>query len=87
MLGQSTAWDTAEVVVHSLEFGERRTITRGGDARVVATGQLLYALDTVLFAVPFDLARLEVAGGPVPESRQGTRGIFSYPLTGAGRRG
>ena len=66
MLGQSTAWDTAEVVVHSLETGERRTITRGGDARVLPTGHLLYALDTVIFAVPFDLARLEVTGGPVP---------------------
>ena len=66
MLGQSTAWDTAEVMVHSLETGERRAITRGADARVLPTGHLLYALDTVLFAVPFDLARLEVTGGPVP---------------------
>jgi serine/threonine-protein kinase len=66
MLGQSTAWDAAEVVVHSLQTGERRTITRGADARVLATGHLLYALDTVLLAVPFNLGRLEVTGGPVP---------------------
>ena len=64
MLGQSTAWDTADVAVHTLETGERRTITRGADGRVLSTGHLLYALDTVLFAVPFDLARLEVTGGP-----------------------
>jgi serine/threonine-protein kinase len=66
MLGQSTAWDSAHVVVHSLDTGERRTITRGSDARVLPTGHLLYALDTVLFAVPFDLGRLEATGGPVP---------------------
>jgi eukaryotic-like serine/threonine-protein kinase len=66
MVGQSTAWDTAEVVVHSLDTAERRTITRGSDARVLASGHLVYALDTELFAVPFDSTRLEPTGGPVP---------------------
>jgi serine/threonine-protein kinase len=66
MVGQSTAWDTADIVVHSLDTGERRTIARGSDARVLPTGHLIYALDTVLFAVPFDLKRLEVTGGPAP---------------------
>jgi serine/threonine-protein kinase len=66
MVGQWTAWNTAEVVVLALDSGERRAITRGSDARVLPTGHLIYALDTVLFAVPFDLERLEVTGGPVP---------------------
>jgi serine/threonine-protein kinase len=66
MVGQSTAWDSAEVVVHSLDTGERRAITRGSDARVLASGHLIYALDTELFAVPFDSTRLEPTGGPVP---------------------
>ena len=66
MVGQSTAWDTARVIVQSLDTGERKDIVRGGDARVAPTGHLLYAVDAVLFAAPFDLARREVTGGPVP---------------------
>jgi len=38
----------------------------GSDARYVPTGHLVYALEDVLFALPFDLASLEVSGGPVP---------------------
>ena len=34
--------------------------------RYVPTGHLIYALEDVLFALPFDLASLEVSGGPVP---------------------
>ena len=66
MLGQSTAWDNARVVVHSLDTGRRQELVRGSDARVLPTGQLVYALDNVLFAMPFDIATREVRGGPVP---------------------
>jgi len=38
----------------------------GSDARYVPTGHLIYALDDALFALPLDLERLEVSGGPVP---------------------
>ena len=59
-------WDAAEMVVHSLQTGERRVLWRGGsDARFVPTGHLIYALGDALFALPFDLERLEVSGGPV----------------------
>jgi dipeptidyl aminopeptidase/acylaminoacyl peptidase len=62
-----TRWDVAEIVAHSLETGERKVLWRGGsDARYVPTGHLIYALDDALFALPFDLERLEVSGGPVP---------------------
>jgi serine/threonine-protein kinase len=66
MIGQSTAWDSARVVVEARESGARREILRGGDARYVPTGHLVFALDTVLYAVAFDLATQEVRGGPVP---------------------
>jgi len=60
-------WDEAQIVVQSLESGERRILWEGGsDARYVPTGHLVYALEDVLFALPFDLASLEIAGGPVP---------------------
>jgi Tol biopolymer transport system component len=62
-----TRWDEAQIVVQLLESGERKILWTGGsDARYVPTGHLVYALEDVLFAVPFDLANLEVTGGPVP---------------------
>jgi len=60
-------WDLAEIVVQSLASRERKVLWRGGsDARYVPTGHLVYALGNTLFALPFDLDRLEVSGGPVP---------------------
>ena len=62
-----TRWDEAQIVVQSLDSGERKILWEGGsDARYVPTGHLVYALEDVLFALPFDLASLEVSGGPVP---------------------
>jgi eukaryotic-like serine/threonine-protein kinase len=66
MLGQSTAWDQAEVILQSLATGERKTLVRGSDARILPTGHLVYALDTVVYASPFDLRTREVTGAPVP---------------------
>ena len=60
-------WDEAQIVVQSLETGERKVLWEGGsDARYLPTGHLVYALEDVLFALPFDLASLEVSGGSVP---------------------
>ena len=66
-LGDGTNWDDAQIVVHSLETGERNVLIEGGrDARYVPTGHLVYVLDGTLLAVPFDVDGLEVTGGPVP---------------------
>jgi eukaryotic-like serine/threonine-protein kinase len=43
--------------------------------RIVQSGHLLYALGTVLFAVPFDLERLEVRGAPTPMIENVQRGV------------
>ena len=62
-----TRWDEAQIVAQSLESGERKLLWEGSsDARYVPTGHLVYAFEDVLFALPFDLASLEVSGGPVP---------------------
>jgi serine/threonine-protein kinase len=66
MVGQATAWDTADVVVQWLASAERRPLVRGSDARVLPTGHLVYALGNVLYAVPFDPEAMEVVGGPIP---------------------
>ncbi|OFW19810.1 MAG: hypothetical protein A3H97_14920 [Acidobacteria bacterium RIFCSPLOWO2_02_FULL_65_29] len=62
----SAAWDEAQVVVQSLEAGERKAIVTGSDGRYVPTGHLVYALNTVLFAVSFDASTQQIQGAPVP---------------------
>jgi eukaryotic-like serine/threonine-protein kinase len=60
-------WEKARIVVQSVASGERKTLIEGGaDARYVPTGHLVYAVGGSLFAVAFDLQRLEVRGGPAP---------------------
>ena len=54
-----------EVVVQSLESGERKVLFPGLFPRYISTGHLLYGLDDKLFAVPFDLTTLEAVGEPV----------------------
>lgn len=60
-------WDRASIVVQSLASGERKVLIQGGsDARYVPTGHLVYAIGGSLFAVAFDVERLEVRSAPVP---------------------
>jgi eukaryotic-like serine/threonine-protein kinase len=60
-------WDKGQIVVQSLATGQRKVIVEGGaDPRYLGTGHLVYALSGVVLAVPFDAARGEVTGGPVP---------------------
>jgi serine/threonine-protein kinase len=60
-------WDTAQIVVQSLDSGRRDVVVqRGADARYVPTGHLVYAFDGTLLAVPFDVTRLAVTGDAVP---------------------
>jgi serine/threonine-protein kinase len=63
----SNRWDTARLMTHSLRSGERKVlITGASDGRYVPTGHLIYLVSGTMFAVPFDLERLEVKGGAVP---------------------
>ncbi|MBZ5620472.1 MAG: serine/threonine-protein kinase [Acidobacteriia bacterium] len=73
-------WDHARIVVQSLTSGEQRTIIEGGsDARVVPTGHLVYALGGSLFAVAFDLSRLEVLSDRVAVVEGITRASADAP--------
>jgi tricorn protease-like protein len=60
------SWEGAEIVVGDLESGQQRVLLNGEDGRYVPTGHLVFALDTTLFAVPFDGAAGAVTGGRVP---------------------
>ncbi|TDI47528.1 MAG: serine/threonine-protein kinase, partial [Acidobacteria bacterium] len=60
-------WDEANIVVANLDTGERKTLIRvGRDARYLPTGHLVYAVESTLFAVPFDVGKLELMGDPAP---------------------
>ena len=60
-------WERARVMVQSLTSQESKTLIDGAsDGRYVRTGHLVYALSGRLFAVAFDLQRLELTGDPVP---------------------
>ncbi|HEX7778412.1 MAG TPA: protein kinase, partial [Vicinamibacterales bacterium] len=93
-LGTGTAadrWEKADIVVHSLKSGERKRLFTGGtDARYLPTGHIVYALGGNLFAVVFDLDRLEVKGGPVPvvegvrRSPGGATGAAQYGVSATG---
>jgi len=60
-------FEKAQIVVQILKSGERKLLLDGGsDARYLPTGHIVYGFGGTLFAVPFDLGRLQVTGGPVP---------------------
>jgi tRNA A-37 threonylcarbamoyl transferase component Bud32 len=58
-------FNSATIAVASLKTGERKTLPiRGGYARYLAGGYLVFERQEGLYAVPFDLQRLEVIGTP-----------------------
>jgi serine/threonine-protein kinase len=60
-------FEGAEIVVYSMASGQRKTVQRGGfHARYLPSGHVVYMHEGTLFAVPFDLQRLEVTGQPAP---------------------
>jgi serine/threonine protein kinase/WD40 repeat protein len=60
-------FDGANIEVISLADHHRKTLVRGGSfGRYLPSGQLIYVNRGTLFAVPFDVDRLEVRGAPVP---------------------
>jgi serine/threonine-protein kinase len=85
-------WDKAKIYVQPLKGGgARKLVVDGGtDGRYVSTGHIVYAYQGTLFAVPFDLRRLQVTGGQAPvvegvrRSGGGSTGAahFSFSQTG-----
>jgi serine/threonine-protein kinase len=86
------SWNRAQIVVQQLKTGERKVLIEGGsDARYVPTGHIVYALGTTLLAVPFDVRKLQVTGGPIPiietvrRATEGSTGAaqFSFSKNGS----
>ena len=73
-------YDDAEIVVYSIASGQRKTVQRGGSsARYLPSGHVVYMDEGTLFAVPFDLKRLEVTGQSAPI----LEGVVTNPNGGA----
>ena len=81
----TSRWDEAEIVVQPLGAGERKVVWTGGsDARYVRSGHLVFALSSALFAIPFDLTRLETSGAPVPVIENVARAFLPEGNTASG---
>jgi DNA-binding winged helix-turn-helix (wHTH) protein/Tol biopolymer transport system component len=81
--------DDAAIEVMQLKTGERKTLLHGGYfGRYLPGGHLLYLHQGVLFAVAFDLMRLEVLGTPVPVlddvAGNAARGGGQFDFSGTG---
>jgi len=73
------SYEDAEIVVYSMASGERKTVQRGGFyGRYLPSGYVVYMHEGTLFAVPFDLQRLEVTGQPAPV----LEGVVTVPANG-----
>jgi Tol biopolymer transport system component len=65
--GTGASLEDSDIVVYSMASGQRKTLQRGGFyARYLPSGHVVYMHEGTLFAVPFDLKRLEVTGQPAP---------------------
>ena len=73
-----------EIMVQSLESGERKVLFPGVAPKYLSTGHLVYGIGDVLFAVPFDLDSLQVTGGPVPMVEGVRQGPMHYALSASG---
>jgi Tol biopolymer transport system component len=75
----------SELVVRSLESGERKVLFAGINATYISTGHIVYGLGDVLLAVPFDLDTLETVGGSVPlVEGVRTNNMMQYDVAPAG---
>jgi serine/threonine-protein kinase len=66
--GVGIIFEDADINVYSMASGQRKTLLRHGGfyVRYLPSGHLVYMHAGTLFAVPFDLRRLEVTGQPTP---------------------
>jgi serine/threonine-protein kinase len=82
--GDSTSFDGGTIEVVRVDTGERKVVHRGGYyARYVPTGHLLFVHRGTLFALPFDLGRMQATGSQMPV----LEGIEANPSEGSAQFG
>jgi serine/threonine-protein kinase len=64
-------FDGATIEALNLKTGIRKTVYRGGTfGRYISTGHILFVNKDTIFAMPFDIDRLEVTGSPAPVAQE-----------------
>ncbi len=77
-------YEDADIAVYSTATGERKKLLSGGYfGRYLPTGHLVYMHEDTVFAVPFDVQRLQVTGSPAPilEGVSATTGSASVQIS------
>jgi len=75
-------YEDASIAAVSLKTGQFKIVERGGYfGRYLPSGHLIYVHQGTLFAVPFDLKRLETSGTPAPQLEE----VAGYPVSGGGQ--
>jgi eukaryotic-like serine/threonine-protein kinase len=86
-LARGNGADSEQIVVQSLENGSRRVVLdQGSDARFAA-GHLVYASNSRLFALPFEVGTLAATGPPVPvvdDVARAPTGIAQFAISSSG---
>jgi hypothetical protein len=77
---ESESYDDASIAVFSVDSGRRKVLVEGGFyPRYASSGHIIYGRSGTLFAIPFDIDRLEVTGRAVPV----VEGVMMSRNTGA----
>ena len=64
---QASDFDDASIELLDLETGERKVLHQGGSyGRYVHSGHVVYVTGGTLFAIPFDIERMELTGSAFP---------------------
>jgi serine/threonine-protein kinase len=75
----STPIERSRILAQSLKTGKQTVLVEGAVfGRYVPSGHVMFARGETVFAVPFDLGRLEVTGAPVPV----LEGVATFPQNG-----
>ncbi len=74
-----TSFDEAAIAVLDTKSGEKKILIRGGSyGRYIPTGHIVYARGSYIYAVPFNLQKLEITGPP----KQLFKGGWMNPFSG-----
>ena len=85
--GGNTGPENGQLVVQELTTGERRPLLSSSDPRYVPTGHIVFVRADGLWAVPFDIDRLEVTGAARPliqDVAVAPGGMGEFALSGNG---
>jgi serine/threonine-protein kinase len=70
----------SQIMIQSLKSGKRKVLVKGWGGKYLPTGYIVYELTNNLFAVPFDLDKLEVTSG----SASVLEGVRSFAFSDSG---